>query len=36
MILAPLWAGWHAPLFLTEWGAGIGGATPRAVLLSSE
>lgn len=33
LILSVLWAGWHAPLFLTDWGAGIGGATPRTVLL---
>jgi len=33
LILSVLWAGWHAPLFLTEWGAGIGGATPRTILL---
>ena len=33
LILSVLWAGWHLPLFLTEWGAGIGGATPRTILL---
>jgi membrane protease YdiL (CAAX protease family) len=33
LVLAPLWAGWHAPLFLTDWGAGIGGLNARTVLL---
>lgn len=33
LILSVLWAGWHLPLFLTEWGAGIGGANPRTILL---
>ena len=33
LILSLLWAGWHAPLFLTEWGAGIGGANPRTIIL---
>ena len=33
LILSVLWAAWHLPLILTEWGEGIGGATPRAVLL---
>jgi membrane protease YdiL (CAAX protease family) len=33
LILSLLWAGWHLPLFLTEWGAGIGGANPRTILL---
>jgi membrane protease YdiL (CAAX protease family) len=33
LILAVLWAGWHFPLFLTEWGRGIGGANPRTLLL---
>lgn len=33
LILALLWAGWHLPLFLTDWGRGIGGANPRAILL---
>lgn len=33
LILSVLWAGWHFPLFLTAWGAGIGGANPRTMLL---
>ncbi len=33
LILSLLWAGWHFPLFLTAWGAGIGGANPRTILL---
>ena len=33
MILSVLWAGWHVPLFFTEWGAWMGGADPRAILL---
>ena len=33
LILSVLWAGWHAPLFLTAWGVGLGGANPRTVLL---
>lgn len=33
LILSVLWAGWHLPLFLTVWGTGIGGATPRAIFL---
>ena len=32
LILSVLWAGWHLPLFLTEWGRGLGGASPQAVL----
>lgn len=33
LILSVLWAGWHLPLFLTAWGAGLGGANPRTILL---
>jgi membrane protease YdiL (CAAX protease family) len=33
LILGLLWAGWHLPLFLTDWGRGIGGANPRTILL---
>lgn len=33
LILGVLWAGWHLPLFLSEWGRGIGGANPRTILL---
>ena len=33
LILGVMWAVWHFPLFVTEWGVGIGGATPQAVLL---
>ena len=32
LILGVLWAAWHFPLFLTEWGAWMGGADPMAVL----
>lgn len=32
LILSVLWAVWHFPLFLTEWGAGLGGANPLAIL----
>ena len=31
LILGMLWAGWHLPLFLTEWGEGAGGSNPMAV-----
>ena len=31
LILGVLWAGWHLPLFLTEWGEGAGGSNPMAV-----
>jgi membrane protease YdiL (CAAX protease family) len=34
LILGVLWAGWHLPLFLTEWGEGMGGANPQAILCS--
>ncbi len=33
LILGMLWAGWHLPLFLTDWGEGIGGANAQAILL---
>jgi CAAX protease family protein len=33
LILGVLWAGWHLPLFLTDWGRGMGGLNPQAVLL---
>ena len=33
LILVPLWARWHAPLFLTDWMAVIGGANARTILL---
>jgi len=33
LVLGVLWAGWHFPLLLTEWGRGIGGANPRTILL---
>jgi membrane protease YdiL (CAAX protease family) len=33
LILGVLWAGWHLPLFLTEWGRGIGGANLGPILL---
>ncbi len=33
LILGVLWAGWHLPLFLTEWGRGMGGANAQAILL---
>ena len=32
LILGVLWAGWHLPLFLTEWGRGLGGANAQAIL----
>lgn len=32
LILSGLWALWRLPLFLTEWGAGLGGFNPTAVL----
>ena len=32
MILSVLWAAWHFPLFVTEWGAGMGGANPLVIL----
>jgi len=32
VILGVLWAGWHLPLFLTDWGRGMGGLNPQAVL----
>jgi uncharacterized protein len=33
LILVPLWARRHAPLFLTDWVAGIGGANARTIVL---
>ncbi len=33
LILGVLWDGWHLPLFLTEWGRGIGGANLGPILL---
>ena len=33
LILGVLWAGWHLPLFVTEWGRGMGGTNPQAILL---
>ena len=33
LILGVLWGLWHVPLFFTEWGAWMGGFTPRAILL---
>ena len=35
LILGVLWAGWHLPLFLTDWGEGVGGATLGNVLMFS-
>src|SRR3954447_25362751 len=32
LILGVLWAGWHLPLFLTDWGRGNGGANPSNIL----
>ena len=31
LILGVLWAVWHLPLFVTEWGEGLGGANPLAI-----
>lgn len=33
LILSLLWAVWHFPLFLTEWGAALGGVNPRAIVI---
>jgi membrane protease YdiL (CAAX protease family) len=32
LILGVLWAGWHLPLFLTDWGRENGGANPSNIL----
>ncbi|MFL6010001.1 MAG: CPBP family intramembrane glutamic endopeptidase [Rubrobacteraceae bacterium] len=32
LILGVLWAGWHLPLFLTDWGRENGGTTPSNIL----
>ena len=32
LILGVLWAGWHFPLFLTDWGVGVGGASVGTLL----